>query len=67
MSYLESGKGRFRWFPGFTRTSQRPQAGCAQCGSRLDADRMKPNLTGKCDNCTDFVTDDEDSFDDLED
>jgi hypothetical protein len=67
MSYLESGKGRFRWIPGLTRASQRRPPGCAQCGSGLDADRMKPNLTGKCDNCTDFVTDDEDSFDDLED
>jgi hypothetical protein len=69
MSYLETGKGRFTWIPTPIPTSTtRPEIGCVQCGSRLEnVDLGKRDFTGKCVNCTGWISDDDEIFDDLED
>jgi hypothetical protein len=65
MSYLEPGKGRFTWITPPVKTSLLPQAGCVQCGSSLDS--AVKNLSGKCLNCESWVSDEDESFEDLED
>jgi hypothetical protein len=68
MSYLETGKGRFTWIAAVAQTSVRPELGCVQCGSSLDAPEFgKFNMSGKCLNCTSGVSDEDEGFDDLED
>ena len=37
MSFLETGKNRFTWISAVVHTSVRPESGCVQCGSRLEA------------------------------
>jgi hypothetical protein len=67
MSYLESGKRRFRWISTLVHTSLRPEEGCVQCGSRLEANAVTaPDFTGKCLNCSSWVSDEEDGFEDFE-
>jgi hypothetical protein len=68
MSYLDTGKDRFTWIPSPATASTRPELGCAQCGNRLDQPEFGSfNLTGKCLNCTSFVSDEDEIVDDLED
>ncbi len=69
MSYLETGKDRFRWVTPVVRTSIRGELGCVQCGSRLDQpEHGKFNFSGKCLNCIGFMSDDgEHTFEELED
>jgi hypothetical protein len=68
MSYLETGKGRFTWISAIARTSFLPEAGCVQCGSKLDTPEFGQfNLTGKCINCIGWISDEDEAFDDLED
>ncbi|HUW79852.1 MAG TPA: hypothetical protein VMV54_03040 [Acidocella sp.] len=67
MSYLDTGKARFKWIVPIAHTSTRQQAGCVQCGSRLDAPEYgKRNMTGKCFNCAGWVSDEEEVFDELD-
>jgi hypothetical protein len=69
MSYLETGSGRFTWIAATAPTASiRPEAGCVQCGSRLDsADTGIISLTGKCYNCISWISDEDEAFDDFED
>jgi hypothetical protein len=68
MSFLETGKNRFSWtaLPAGRSTRQAP--GCAQCGARLDMDDFgKCGASGKCLNCSVFVSEEDDVVEDLED
>jgi hypothetical protein len=68
MSFLETGKNRFTWISAVVHTSVRPEMGCVQCGSRLEAPGYgKFNLTGKCANCTNWISDEDETFEELED
>jgi hypothetical protein len=68
MSFLEPGKNRFKWIAAVVHTSVRPELGCVQCGRRLEAPGFgKFNLTGKCPSCTNWISDEDEVFDELED
>ena len=68
MSYLEPGNSRFTWVTAVVATtSLRPEAGCVQCGSSLEVPASGPlNLTGKCFNCMSWISDEDESFEELE-
>jgi hypothetical protein len=68
MSYLETGKSRFRWLQAALKTSHRRTPGCVQCGSRLEVVEFgAANLTGKCFNCTNWISDEDEEFEELDD
>lgn len=61
MSFLESGKDRFTWAAAVAQSSRRFDAGCDQCGSKLEqSEDGKISLTGKCLNCQSWITDGDD-------
>ncbi len=71
MSYLEGPKRRFSSIaPALAvaeNISLHLQPGCVQCGKLLEAlGRKKPNFSGKCFNCENWVTDEDEEFDDWE-
>jgi len=67
MSFLESGKNNLAWIAAPLRRSVSITPGCALCGRKLE---MNPRgvfaLSGKCDDCTNRVFDEDEQFDDLE-
>jgi hypothetical protein len=68
MSYLESGEGRFRWTVALAGTSIRKTVGCVQCGSRLESSPTDPhNHSGKCFNCQSWISEDDETFEELDD
>ncbi len=68
MSYLESGKSRFSWMQAASGASRRRVMGCVQCGSRLEGvEAGAAHLTGKCFNCVNWISDEDEEFEDLED
>jgi hypothetical protein len=68
MRHFETEKRRSTWISVIARTSLYPELGCVQCGSRLEAPEFgKFNLTGKCFNCSRWVSEEDEAFDDLED
>ncbi len=69
MSHFNAGKSRFNWTPSLVpHTSVRPELGCVQCGSRLEPVEFgKFNFSGKCFNCSEWVSEDDEVFEDLED
>ncbi len=67
MSFLNTGKGRFHWIAAPARRSVLRQPGCAQCGARLELnDFGQLDNGGKCFNCVDYVSDEDEVFDELE-
>ncbi len=72
MSYLEGPKSRPTSIASAlatsasATTSHRLQPGCVQCGSLLDVSEKKKNFSGKCFSCENWVSDEEDFIEDLE-
>jgi hypothetical protein len=68
MSYLEPGNSRFTWVAAATpKTSLLMEAGCVQCGSSLDTSLSGSlNLTGKCFNCLNWISDEDEVFEDFD-
>ncbi len=74
MSYLEGPKSQFTSIASALAASASPhsshqlKAGCVQCGSGLDpSESRKSNFSGKCFNCENWVLDEEEISDELED
>ena len=68
MSFLETGKERSTWIAAASQSSVRRAPGCAQCGRTLEMNELGTfNLSGKCLNCTDWVSEDDEAFEELED
>ena len=67
MSFFDAGKRRVSWvFSLPLHTSVRPEQGCVQCGSRLDPVGFgKFNFSGKCFNCSEWISEDDAVFEDL--
>jgi hypothetical protein len=67
MSFLESGKKGFLWIAAPLRRSLSMTPGCALCGRKLE---MNPRgmfaLSGRCEECTNRVFDEDEGFDELE-
>jgi DNA-directed RNA polymerase subunit RPC12/RpoP len=67
MSFLESGKKGVLWLPAQIRRSVSLTPGCAVCGRKLEMDAKGVfALSGKCDDCTHRVFDEDEPFDELE-
>ncbi len=68
MSYLETGKRRFSWLQAAVSSSRRFLPGCVQCGSSLESVELAgANLTGKCFNCANWISDEDEEFEELDD
>ncbi len=74
MSFVEGPKSRFTSIaPAIVaganaHGSHALQPGCVQCGSLLEiVDRKKANFSGKCFSCQNWVSDEEEEFEDFED
>ncbi|HEY1857759.1 hypothetical protein [Acidocella sp.] len=69
MSFFDAGKKRFNWAPSLPlQTSVRAEPGCVQCGSRLESAAVgKLNFLGTCFNCSVWVSEDDEDFEELED
>jgi hypothetical protein len=68
MSFLDPGKEIGGWIAAPARRSTRREPGCVQCGARLETDEAgKASGAGKCMNCSDWVSEEDEGFDDLED
>jgi len=74
MSYLEGPKSRFTSIASViaagasAHSSHHLKPGCVQCGSLLDlVEGSKSNFSGKCFSCENWIVDEEEIFDDLED
>jgi len=73
MSYLESPKSRFTSIASAlaasasAHSSHDPKPGCVQCGSLLDITSKKASFSGKCFSCENWVSDEDEYFEDLED
>ncbi len=66
MSHLERHPGTFEWVAP-VQSLLRRDAGCVQCGALLETTEFgKTSLSGKCLNCTEWVSDDEEVFEDLD-
>jgi hypothetical protein len=49
-------------------TSIRKTVGCVQCGSRLESSPTDPhNHSGKCFNCQSWISEDDETFEELDD
>ena len=68
MSFFDAGKKRFSWVSDLPlQTSVRPELGCVQCGSRLEATGFGTfNYLGTCFNCETRLSEDDEDFEDLE-
>ena len=74
MSFLESPKSRITSIASALATSASPHSshhlkpGCVQCGSLLDVTELKKsNFSGKCFSCENWVSDEDEFFEDFED
>jgi hypothetical protein len=69
MSFFNAEKSRFSGISSPTlHTSLRLEQGCVQCGSRLEPVEFgKFNFSGKCFNCSVWISEDDEVFEDLED
>ena len=68
MSFLDTSCLSFAWNAAPLRSSVRPEAGCAQCGSRLELnDGGKYDVSGKCFSCMNWVSDEDEEQYELED
>ena len=68
MSFLETGKERSTWIAAASQSSVRRAPGCAQCGRTLEMNELGTfNLSGKCLNCANPVSEEDGGFDDLAD
>ncbi len=66
MSYLERHPGKFEWVAP-VQSLLRHDAGCVQCGASLATnDFGKTDPSGKCFNCTGWVSDEDEVFEDLD-
>ncbi len=72
MSYLESPKSRFTSIASALAASASAHSshdlkpGCVQCGSLLDITGKKANFSGKCFSCENWVSDEDEYFEDFE-
>ncbi len=68
MSFLDTGKLRLDWIAaGLVRGSVRPETGCVQCGNRLEMnERGKYDASGKCFNCNNWVSDEDEETEELD-
>ncbi len=68
MSYLDNKDPQLGWVPVPALASIRKVEGCVQCGSKLELDgEGHVDLSGKCANCSGWVSDEDELFDELED
>ncbi len=68
MSFLETSKSRFDWIATQPFVSLRVRAGCVQCGSGLEMnEKGQYDATGKCFNCMNWVSDEDEDVTELED
>jgi hypothetical protein len=74
MSYLDGPKYRFTSIASAlaasasAHSSHHLKPGCVQCGSLLDLSECRTsNFSGKCFSCENWIMDEEEIFDDLED
>jgi hypothetical protein len=68
MSFFDVGNSRLSWISPTPHTSIRAEPGCVQCGSRLEPVEFgKFNFSGKCFNCSAWIPEDDEAFEDLED
>lgn len=69
MSFFDAGKKRFNWISSLPpQTSVRAEPGCVQCGSRLEPMGFGNfNFLGTCFNCSVRASEDDETFDDLDD
>lgn len=69
MSFLDPGKSSFNWIAAApVRTSLRRDAGCLQCGNRLEMnDFGKYDASGKCFSCVHWTSDEDEEMEELED
>ena len=68
MSFLDTANLRLDWLAAQPKTSLRVEAGCVQCGSRLEMDnRGQYEASGKCFNCVNWISDEDEDTADLED
>lgn len=67
MSFFDPGKTRVNWTPTPLRGSARPERGCVQCGSALEmSERGQYDSSGKCFNCANWVSEEDETVEDLE-
>jgi hypothetical protein len=67
VSFLDTGKDRIEWIAA-PRRSVRRDPGCVQCGAKLEVDDLgRFDSAGKCFNCANWVSDEDEHFDELED
>ncbi len=68
MSYLNDHNRPSNWAPVPALTSLRITPGCVQCGSQMEMDgKGKSDLSGKCSNCLNWISDEDEVFDEFED
>jgi hypothetical protein len=66
VSYLEHSGKRPTWIEAPVLTSLLQDPGCAQCGAELVLNEKGISLTGKCLNCSEWITDEDEIFEDEE-
>ncbi len=64
MSYLDHTGKQPNWIEAPVLTSIRKDPGCAQCGAELVLNEKGISLNGKCLNCSEWITDEDEIFDD---
>ena len=68
MSFLDTTKLRLDWIAAQPRVSVLAKAGCAQCGSGLEMnEKGQYDASGKCFNCVNWVSDEDEETVELED